>query len=405
MKVVILGAGAGMALPTIKFLAKYAKLSKLVLADLNIDAVNQVAKDLNSDKVETTSVDISDIDALKKLVEGSDLVMNFVGPYYKFGTKTLETIIDAKVNYVDICDEGDVTEEALKLDEKAKENGVTALIGLGMSPGMTNVLAKFGSDALDETDEIHTHWVLDEKDLGAGAVTLHLFHSINGEKPTFADGEVKYIKGFQEEDHLTADFGENIGKVNVFHLGHPEPISIPKNIPGVKKVANRGGFTPEMLSLFFRIMGEYGFVKEEPIEVRGIEVQAPEFALTVLNNYLEEKYSEANEEPVFSIQVIVTGKKDGKDVKYTFTKIGQDDMAILTSLPAAAGAVQILEGKMNQPGVNAPECLNAKEFIEYLTEIDYINEKSNYRVERQIGDEVVTGTILDKDKFPELYGK
>lgn len=52
-----------------------------------------------------------------------------------------------------------------------------------------------------------------------------------------------------------------------------------------------------------------------------------------------------------------------------------------------------------------PECLNAKEFIEYLTEIDYINEKSNYRVERQIGDEVVTGTILDKDKFPELYGK
>ena len=281
MKVVILGAGAGMALPTIKFLAKYAKLSKLVLADLNIDAVNQVAKDLNSDKVETTSVDISDIDALKKLVEGSDLVMNFVGPYYKFGTKTLETIIDAKVNYVDICDEGDVTEEALKLDEKAKENGVTALIGLGMSPGMTNVLAKFGSDALDETDEIHTHWVLDEKDLGAGAVTLHLFHSINGEKPTFADGEVKYIKGFQEEDHLTADFGENIGKVNVFHLGHPEPISIPKNIPGVKKVANRGGFTPEMLSLFFRIMGEYGFVKEEPIEVRGIEVQAPEFALTL----------------------------------------------------------------------------------------------------------------------------
>lgn len=80
-------------------------------------------------------------------------------------------------------------------------------------------------------------------------------------------------------------------------------------------------------------------------------------------------------------------------------------MAILTSLPAAAGAVQILEGKMNQPGVNAPECLNVKEFIEYLTEIDYINEKSNYRVERQIGDEVVTGTILDKDKFPELYGK
>ncbi len=76
----------------------------------------------------------------------------------------------------------------------------------------------------------------------------------------------------------------------------------------------------------------------------------------------------------------------------------------ITSLPVAAGAIQILEGKMNQAGVNAPECLNAKEFIEYLTEIDYITEKSNYRVERKIGDEVVVGTILDKDKFPELNG-
>lgn len=349
-------------------------------------------------------MDVTNTNALRNLIESSNLVMNFVGPYYKFGTKTLETVIEAKVNYVDICDEGDVTEEALKLDDKAKENGVTALIGLGMSPGMTNVLARFGSDALDETDEIHTHWVLDEKDLGAGAVTLHLFHSINGEKPTFADGEVKYIKGFQEEDHLIADYGEDIGKVKVFHLGHPEPISIPKNIPGVKKVANRGGFTPEMLSYFFRIMGEYGFVREEPIEVRGTEVKVPEFALAVLNQYLSEKYSETNEKPVFSIQVIVTGKKDGKDVQYTFTKIGKDDMAILTSTPAAAGAIQILEGKMNQPGVNAPENLNAKEFIEYLTEIGYINEESNYRVERKIGDEVVVGTILDKDKFPELYG-
>src|SRR5690606_382345 len=117
MKVVILGAGAGMALPTIKILAEYEKVSSLVLADLNMDAVNKVANDLNSKKVETASVDVSNTETLRKLVESSDLVMNFVGPYYKFGTSILETIIDAKVNYVDICDEGDVTAEALKLDD------------------------------------------------------------------------------------------------------------------------------------------------------------------------------------------------------------------------------------------------------------------------------------------------
>ena len=65
MKVVILGAGAGMAQPSIQHLAKYDKLTKLVLADLNIDAVNKISKELNSDKIETASVNIADTIALK----------------------------------------------------------------------------------------------------------------------------------------------------------------------------------------------------------------------------------------------------------------------------------------------------------------------------------------------------
>nr|WP_144924642.1 hypothetical protein [Paenibacillus bovis] len=60
---------------------------------------------------------------------------------------------------------------------------------------------------------------------------------------------------------------------------------------------------------------------------------------------------------------------------------------------------------MDQSGVNAPECLNAQGLIEYLIDIDHINETSNYHVERKIGDEVVVGTIIEKEKFPELYGK
>lgn len=407
MKVVILGSAAGMAQPAIRKLVNYEKISSLVLADLNIDAVERIPQELESDKVITTRLDITDTDALRNLVTGSNLVMNFVGPFYKFGTKPLETVIDAGVNYIDICDEGDVNAETLKLNDRAKEKGVTAIIGLGMSPGMNNILGRLGADALEEPEEIHTHWVLDEQDMGAGAVLLHLFHSVNGEQPTFMDGKLQSIKGFQTEDSLVADFGDPIGKINVYHLGHPEPLTIPHYIPGIKKVANRGGFMPESMSTLFRMAGEYGLAGEEPIEINGVEIRPVDFLLRVVQRNLQEKRMRLgdNVNSIFSVQTIVKGKNNGQEVSYTFTKLGNDDLAPLTSIPAASGAMLMLEGKINQKGIVHPEGLDAVQMIEFLIEIDYINERSDYRVERRIGDQVEIGSIRDKDKFPELYAR
>ena len=51
------------------------------------------------------------------------MVLNAVGPYVKFGVPVLETIIEAGVPYVDVCDDHDATEELLKLNEKAEKAG------------------------------------------------------------------------------------------------------------------------------------------------------------------------------------------------------------------------------------------------------------------------------------------
>ena len=63
--------------------------------------------------------------------------------------------------YVDVCDDVDVTHEISDMDEAAKRAGMTAVIGMGSSPGATNLLAKFAADnLLDETvsiDIFHAH--------------------------------------------------------------------------------------------------------------------------------------------------------------------------------------------------------------------------------------------------------
>ena len=60
---------------------------------------------------------------------------------------------------MDICDDWKPTLDILNdLDEMAKEANITALIGMGSSPGLTNLMAMLASSKLDQIDELITAW-------------------------------------------------------------------------------------------------------------------------------------------------------------------------------------------------------------------------------------------------------
>jgi len=50
------------------------------------------------------------------------------------------------------------TQDALEKDGEARRAGVTVLLGIGASPGLTNLLARHSADQLDEVDYIQTVW-------------------------------------------------------------------------------------------------------------------------------------------------------------------------------------------------------------------------------------------------------
>ena len=49
----------------------------------------------------------------------------------------------------------------LKMHERAKEKGITAIIGMGASPGLTNMLARVAMQQLDTVDTVYTGWSLE----------------------------------------------------------------------------------------------------------------------------------------------------------------------------------------------------------------------------------------------------
>jgi len=154
-----------------------------MLADKRIDMSGVHESVRSSKKVSTQTLDVTDFGALVKVMKANDVVINIVGPYYKFGIQTMRAAIEAGVNYIDICDDYDVTRDAYDLDESAKEAGVSVCIGFGGALGSTNMLAKYAADKLDEVDEIEVFWAAGLNDPVGVAATLHAMHMFSGNVP------------------------------------------------------------------------------------------------------------------------------------------------------------------------------------------------------------------------------
>jgi lysine 6-dehydrogenase len=95
--------------------------------------------ELNSPKVKVSTHDVNALDhqSLLKIFKGADVALSFIGPFYKFGVGVTRAAVEAKINFIDICDDYQVADEVLKMDAAATAAWTTVINGLGASPGVT----------------------------------------------------------------------------------------------------------------------------------------------------------------------------------------------------------------------------------------------------------------------------
>ena len=199
-KVTVLGGCGAVGSVSVRTLVSHPEFSEIVIADFNIEKAKQLAAQLASPKVSVKQFNALEPASVKEAIKGSDVVLNCVGPFYTTVKPMLTAVIEMGINYVDVCDDVDVTIEILNMDAAAKKAGISALIGMGSSPGVTNIIAKLAAESLfDETESIdifHAHG--GEKIEGEGVIG-HRFHCMTIDIPMFLDGELKYVKFFKED--------------------------------------------------------------------------------------------------------------------------------------------------------------------------------------------------------------
>jgi len=380
-KVTVLGGCGAVGSVSVRTLVNHHQFDQVVIADYNIEKAKALAAELASPKVSVKQFNALEPASVREAVRGSDVVLNCVGPFYSTVKPVLEAVIAEKIDYVDVCDDVDVTIDILNMDAEVKKAGISALIGMGSSPGVTNIIAKLAAETLfDETDSIdifHTHG--GEKIEGEGVIG-HRFHCMSIDIPMFLDGKLKHVKFFQEDGiALREKFNfPQIGESTLYPYPHPEQITIPKYIK-LSRVTNKGSVLPEPYYNLTRDICGLGLHSKEPVAVKGREVVPAEFSTAFIIRERERILKETNfGEQRGCVTVIAKGKKDGKKQEYRVHMASRSQaLGEGTGIPAAMGAIVMGQGKIGMKGIMPPEaCVDPREFIALMPEIMKKDESS-----------------------------
>ena len=104
MKVIALGGTGGMGRYAVRTAAGFDFVEEIVVADLDGEAAGRFAGEVG-EKARGAAVDVRDTGALKALLAQGDVVLNTVGPFFRFGVPILQAVIEAGRHYLDICDD------------------------------------------------------------------------------------------------------------------------------------------------------------------------------------------------------------------------------------------------------------------------------------------------------------
>jgi hypothetical protein len=319
---------------------------------------------------EFTTIDARRPETLVDAFAGATTVVNTIGPYDRWGPVVLDATIAAGSPYVDVCDDPHATELLLGRNADARSAGVSALVGLGSTPGMSNLLAVIAERQLDECRDLVVFWgasrdqvtTADAEELatswaaffrkGRAAVT-HFFEQITGAVPVWRSG----TPGVAQAWAVPVRVRTSDGRGGTYRLvGHPEPVTLPRSlrVPSVYCLGSCGAPVDEVLATVARRI-ESGSVTVEDAGAAVAELLERDPLGLVATTDLA---------PIESfVGVLAQGSVDGHEQSIVVLPGGPTNgsLSVETARPAVVAVDLLADAPV---GVHAPEAaLDAEAFM------------------------------------------
>ncbi len=381
-KAMIIGCGGVASVAIHKCCQNSDVFTELCLASrtkAKCDALRDKLDGQTKTKISTAQVDANNVEELTRLIEAEqpDVVLNLALPYQDLSI--MEACLAARVPYVDTAnyEPEDTARFEYKWQwayrERFEQAGITALLGSGFDPGVTGVFSAYALK--HHFDEINYIDILDcnagdhgypfatnfNPEINIREVSANGSYWENGQWVETAPMEIKRVYNFPE-----------VGEKDMYLLHHEELESLALNMPGIKRIRFFMTFGQSYLT-HLKCLENVGMTSIQPIEFEGKQIVPLQFLKAVLPDPAS---LGPRTKGKTNIGCIFTGKKDGQlkhyylynvcDHEKCYQEVGSQAVAYTTGVPAMIGAMLVMQGVWQKPGVYNIEEFDPDPFMDAL---------------------------------------
>lgn len=366
--------GAGMQGTAVAYdLAKFTDPETILMGDTSLQQAEQNAARVNSlvgrNICKAAQVDALDPESLHKFLEPVDVVVSCV-PYWMH-PRVASVAVKSKTHMLDMGGDTNVTWETLKVDELAREAGVTIVPDTGLAPGLVNNIATYFMESFDETESVKMY---------CGGLPQHpkppfnyklvfnvegLVTEYMGRSDIIRDGKLSQVDTLTELETIHVD---GLGQMEAFHTSggaSTAPFTFEGKVESYEyKTIRFPGHCERM-----RIFLDFGFWDDKPVKTRSGEAVPREVFCKLMGEGLRDP---ADQDQIL-VRGIGVGSKGGKRMKMQIDIHDKQDeltgfsaMERMTGFSTAINAIHVAEGLCPPGAVRYENAVPGKKFVEEI---------------------------------------
>jgi lysine 6-dehydrogenase len=362
MKFVVLGGTGMMGRIAVRDLFESSK-GEIVIASTELKRAQAAADKYNSGRVGAAQIDVKDTAALSGLLRDADVAVNCV--QYYFNLDVMEGALRAGAHYLDLGGLYHTTLKQLRLDPRFRKEGLSAVLGMGSTPGITNVLAAYGSGFFDSISSI---------DIKFGAADFSKIkgrpfpvpYSVQTLLEEFTLPPMVFKKGRMVEEKPLggleqADFPKPVGRKTAFYTLHSELATFPSSFSGkgVKDVSFRVSFEKEFVEKVL-FLSDTGMASDKPLDYKGSQVVPRELLSKAIS--LQPRPEVLKLDDYECLMADMKGRKSGKVKRIKVCCMARSMPAwgaaagdVDTGTPPSIVAQMLASGEIEDKGAFPPE--------------------------------------------------
>lgn len=349
-------------------------IDKIIVVDSDLKKLEYVKKSFNSPYIEIRKIDVLSENAINELSD-LDILINCTP--YRFNLKIMELALAIKSHYLDMGGLFYMTQEQLTMSQQFTDANLTAIAGMGMAPGTTNIMARYATDRMETVDEVHIKVAFFDQTVYEDKDACPVSHAISTtckefESPAavFTNGEMAFVEPASGGDEY--EFPSPFNVTRPIYVLHSELATLPESLKskGIKEVSFKLAFN-ERFEKGMRFLKAMTLTSDEPIEINGVEISPRNFVEKVVMSRPRPKSKEPKKSEIK--RVIVKGTKDNVKVTWVMDYLSlqgiqwQEGRDTNFCAPVSIVAQMIANQEISKKGVFPPESVvNPDRYFEEL---------------------------------------